>query len=272
MEIGKITDTTVKQGPNIVVETTNSSIVNDVEEDARYGCPKAMKASQNLKIYSGTIKTTTKGMGGEGVECGKEMYIYGGTLECNCFDDGINVGEKLEVLDGQIYCFSEDNDGIDSNGSIYIKGGLVASVNKSEPNESFDSEGRQFYVSGGTVIGIGSSSVKMDQEEQLYYNTLYNIDPSKPARRGLRLTNGKYLYVMDGNRLILALKNDNAARRGFVTVSLPEFIKNQEYSLFQGEKPEQPSHSLFNEKLFIGGMPQGKEFVIDIQPKYNYND
>lgn len=272
MEIGISSDSNINQGPKVTIETTNSSIVNDVEEDERYGCPKAIKASGYLNIYSGDIQITTAGMGGEGVECGKEMYFYGGNLECNCFDDGINVGDKLEILGGQIYCNSIDNDGIDSNGSIYIKGGLVASVNQKIPNESFDTENRQFYVSGGTIIGIGSNSVSMDAEECLYYNTLYNIDPAKPARRGLRLTQGKYLYIMEGNQLLVSLRNDNYNRRGFVTIALPEFLEGHTYSICQGDKPLFPNSSLFNEKLFRGGQTQNIESVTDFIPLYNYND
>lgn len=272
MEIGLPSDSNYYQGPRITIETTNSSIVNDVEEDQRFGCPKAIKASEFLYIYSGDIQITTAGMGGEGVECGKEMYFYGGNLECNCFDDGINVGEKLEIFGGQIYCNSIDNDGIDSNGSIYIKGGIVASVNQKEPNESFDSENRQFFVSGGIVIGIGSASVKMDQQEVLYYNTLFNVDPEKPARRGLRLTNGKYVYVMDSDKLLLSIKNDNLARRGFVTVALPEFQENHNYSICQGDEPLSSEKEFFERRLFLSGEPVNMEDIIDIQPKYNYND
>lgn len=272
MEIGIPSDSNYYQGPSITIETTNSSIVNDVEEDERYGCPKAIKATEYLNIYSGDIQITTAGMGGEGVECGKEMHIYGGNLECNSFDDGINVGEKLVIIGGQVYCNSIDNDGIDSNGSIYIKGGVVASVNQQEPNESFDSEERQFYVSGGIVIGIGSASVKMDQQEVLHYNTLYNVEPDKPARRGLRLTNSKYVYVMDGNRLIVSLRNDNHNRRGFVTVALPDFKEGHTYSISQGDMPLSPDSSFFRERVFMGGQPQNLEMIADFKPLYNYND
>lgn len=272
IEIGMPTDTNIEQGPTINVETANCSIVNDVEEDKRYGCPKAIKASTYLNIYSGDIHCTTAGMGGEGIECGMDFYFYNGNLECNCFDDGINVGEKIEILGGQIYCNSLDNDGIDSNGSIYIKGGVVASVNHNEPNESFDAEQRQFYISGGVIIGIGSNSVKMDTQECLYYNTLYNIDPEKPQRRGLRLTNGKYLYIMDGEKLLLSLKNDNEARRGFVTVTLPEFVEGHTYTIQQGEHSPSNGIQYFQDRLFMGGEIKDCEYITDFQPKYNYND
>lgn len=273
LEIGHPSDTNYHLGPRITIDTTNSSIVNDVEEDERYGCPKAIKASEYLNIFSGDIQITTAGMGGEGVECGKEMYIYGGNLECNCFDDGINVGEKLEILGGQVYCNSIDNDGIDSNGSIYIKGGIVASVNQMIPNESFDTENHQFFIQGGIIIGIGSNPVNMDNEECLYYNTLYNNDPERPIRRGLRLTPGKYVYVMDeDSNILISLLNDNQNRRGFITVASPDFSQEKKYSILQGEKPTDPISHFFNERLLIGGFPLNEEHIVDFYPKYNFND
>lgn len=269
LSIGELSDT---EEPMINVKTKGTCIIDDVDEDQRFGCPKGIKADERLDIYGGNISVNTEGQGGEGVECNNEMYVYGGTLECNTYDDGINVGNRLDIEGGCVYCNSVNNDGMDSNGSIYIRGGIVASVNQKEPNESFDAEERQFHISSGTIIGIGSRSVKMDQQDILYYNTLYNIDPDKPARRGLRLTNGKYVYVMDGEKLLLSIKNDNLARRGFVTVSLPEFQENHSYSIYQGDEPISSEEVFFGGKLFFNGEPTNKNYVIDIQPKYNYND
>ena len=258
--------------PIINVETKGTCIIDDVEEDKRYGCPKGIKANEQLDIYGGHINIHTIGQGGEGVECKNQMSIKGGNLECNTYDDGINVGNLLIVEGGAVYCNSANNDGIDSNGSINIKGGIVASINQIEPNESFDVEERQFYISGGTIIGIGSRSVRMDQQEVPYYNTLYNVDPNKPARRGLRLTTGKYIYLMDGEKLLLSLKNENLARRGFVTLSLPEFQENYNYSIYQGDEPVSPENVFFGHRLLFGGEPINHSLLIDIQPKYNYND
>lgn len=269
LSIGELSDT---EEPMINVKTKGTCIIDDVDEDQRFGCPKGIKADERLDIYGGNISVNTEGQGGEGVECNNEMYIYGGTLECNTYDDGINVGNRLDIEGGCVYCNSVNNDGIDSNGSIFIRGGIVASINQKVPNESFDTEERNFHISGGTIIGIGSASVKMDQQECLYYNTLYNIDPDKPARRGLRLTNGKHVYVMDGERLLLSIRNDNLARRGFLTVALPDFQENRSYSIYQGDEPVCSEKVFFGGKLLFEGEPTNKNYVIDIQPKYNYND
>lgn len=261
-----------KEGPSVNVETKGTCILDDVDEDRRFGCPKGVKADERLDIYGGHIIIHTMGQGGEGLECNGKMFIKGGTIECNTYDDGINVGNELNIEDGHVYCNSVNNDGIDSNGSISIKGGIVASVNQEEPNESFDVEERQFHISGGTIIGIGSRSVRMDQQEVPYYNTLYNVDPNKPTRRGLRLTNGKYVYVMNGEELLLSIKNENHARRGFATIALPEFRDNQSYSIYQGDEPVSSENVFEGRKLLLRGEPKNKEFVIEFQPMFNFND
>ena len=260
------------EGPIVNVETRGTCILDDVDEDKRYGCPKGVKANEQIDLYGGHINIHTIGQGGEGVECNGNMFITGGTLESNTYDDGINVGNYLSIENGHVYCNSVNNDGIDSNGAINISGGIVASVNQEEPNESFDVEERQFHISGGTIIGIGSRSVRMDKQEVPYYNTLYNVDPNKPARRGLRLTTGKYVYVMDGDKLLLSLKNDNRARRGFVTVSLPEFREKHSYTIYQGDEPVFSETELFGRKLFLRGEPTNKDYITDFQPMHNYND
>lgn len=269
MSIGNIQDTRLCQEPNIYIKTTNVSVVNDVDEDVRYGCPKAIKANDYLDVYSGNVYCVTSGMGGEGFECGKVMNVYGGSIECDCFDDGINVGEKLEVYDGKIYCNSVDNDGIDSNGSVVIRGGMVVSVNQKLPNESIDTEKEELFIFGGTVIGIGSANVKMGEQPCLHYNTQYNNDESKPISRGLRATNGKYISIMDRDSTIISVKNLNENKRIFVTAFLPEFKENHLYKICQGDFLLSPKDSLFHENVLIGNQIDHIEELMVFMPMFN---
>lgn len=171
--------------PFIRVETRGECIVNNEDEDLRFGCPKGIKADSMLVIYGGNIAVNTSGMGGEGVECNGQMFIHGGTLECNTFDDGINVGHSIEIAGGQVYCNSVDNDGIDSNGSITISGGIVASVNQSRPNESFDAEDGEIFFNGGTVFGIGSGPVDIKASAYPCYSTPFHKTDEGERSKGL---------------------------------------------------------------------------------------
>jgi len=252
------------EDPRIRVGTKGECIINNVDEDLRFGCPKGIKADSTLVIYGGNIAVTTGGMGGEGVECNGIMYIKGGTLECNTYDDGINVGKSIDISGGRVYCCSVDNDGIDSNGSIIISGGIVASVNQKKPNESFDSEKGQFSLFGGIVFGIGSGAVKVKTSSYPCYSTPFDRYGVGPWDRGLILTEGKYVYVKKNEKVIMALRNDNKASRSFVTISSPSFIENDYYTISEGDCPVDASHVLWD-KLYFDCSPNNEYPIVEIQ-------
>lgn len=254
------------EAPIIRVDTRGECIINNVDEDLRFGCPKGIKSDSTLIIYDGDIVVTTAGMGGEGVECNGEMFIKGGSLECNTYDDGINVARSIEISGGQVYCNSVDNDGIDSNGSITISGGIVASVNQHKPNESFDSEGGQLYLLGGIVFGIGSGNVDVKESAYPCYTTPFDESEEGIFSRGFILTEGKYICVQKGNEIIMALLNDNKAFRSFITVMSPELINDEQYTLTEGDYPTNPTQVLFNGKLALGGEASCSSEITIIRP------
>lgn len=169
MEIGVSSDTDYSQGPTVNVKTTNTSIVNDVDEDKRYGCPKAIKTDSVLNIYSGDLFLRTDSMGGEGIECNDSMFVYGGNIVCDTFDDGINVANYIEINGGVISTTSKDNDGIDSNGGLVINGGYVMASSQHKKNESLDAEESDIHINGGTVIGLCSRRIEIGKSAQPVY-------------------------------------------------------------------------------------------------------
>ena len=253
--------------PLIRIETKGECIKNDENEDKRSGCPKGIKAGDELHIYGGDIKVTTSGMGGEGVECNGEMYIHGGTLECNTFDDGINVAHSIEISGGMVYCNSVDNDGIDSNGSITISGGIVASVNQKKPNESFDAENGNIYFTGGTVFGIGSGAVSVAHASCPCYSTPFIMSEDEPSSRGFILAEGKYVCVQKGDEVFMALRNDNKAFRTFITVMSSSLSEDIQYSLVESDYPIQPQQKYFDERLTFNGLANSPSMITTIQPK-----
>ena len=242
-----------EHGPTIRVETKGECIVNNVDEDLRSGCPKGIKAGEQLVIYGGDIAVATAGMGGEGVESNGTMLVYGSTLQCDTFDDGINVADSIEIAGGRIYCCSADNDGIDSNGSISVSGGIVASVNKHKPNESFDAEKGRVFLKGGTVFGIGSGPVDLAETIYPCYSTPYDVSEEWMMSGGLILTEGKYVCVQKDKKVIIALRNDNQAFRSFLTIMSSSFNENEPYTISEGECPLSPKNSYFDGRLVVGG-------------------
>jgi hypothetical protein len=254
-----------QERPLIRVETKGECIINNEDEDLRFGCPKGIKANDELYIYGGDIAVTTVGMGGEGVECNGDMYILGGTLECNTFDDGINVGHAIEIFGGCVYCNSVDNDGIDSNGSIIISNGIVASINQKKPNESFDSRNAHFYLYGGTIFGIGSRPVEIGETIVPLYNTSNSLSTDGYSSLGLLLKSGKYVYLQKCNEIVFALRNENQERRVFLTITNPNNIENQTYTIAYGDCPLGEYKSLFDGKFIVGGIPFNSFPIIDAQ-------
>lgn len=250
--------------PTVSIETRGECIVNNVDEDLRFGCPKGIKSDSLLVIYSGDITVRTAGMGGEGIECNKNMFVYGGKLECHTFDDGINVADSIEIAGGLVYCNSIDNDGIDSNGSICISGGIVASVNQHKPNESLDSENGT-YLRGGVVFGIGSGHVDPAQASLPCYSTPFNESEEGISSRGFILTEGKYVYIQRCDEIIMAMRNDNKAFRSFVTIMSPAFEENERLSIVQGDCPLNVGQSHFGDALIFGGSGNGSFLITDIQ-------
>ena len=240
-------------GPTIRVETKGECILNNEDEDLRSGCPKGIKAEKMLCVFGGNIAVATAGMGGEGVESNGTLLVFGGTLECNTFDDGINVADSIEIAGGQVYCNSVDNDGIDSNGSITVSGGIVASVNQRKPNESFDAEKGRILLKGGTVFGIGSGPVVPAEAFCPCFSSPYDVEEEWMMSQGLILTEGKYVCVQKSGKVVLALRNDNQAFRAFLTIMSPLFTENEPYTISEGDCPVSPRCSYFGGKLVVGG-------------------
>ena len=249
------------------METKGTCIYDDIDEDQRFGCPKGIKADERLNIYSGNISVHTTGQGGEGVECNDEMCIYGGTLECNTYDDGINVGNKLTIENGAVYCNSVNNDGIDSNGSIIISGGLVISFNQKFPNESFDSESGQLYLNGGSVLGVGSCPVKIAKSFFPYYNTVNTNSEHGIYKSEITLSQEKYLYLIRGGELLLAVWIPESYENAFITTAMPLYLEDEMCSFYMGDKPLYSRYSFFQNRILINGEPINMTFITDFFPQ-----
>lgn len=224
--------------PKINVETKGDALKNDIIFDERDGCPKAVKIKNTLKIHSADIHIVTSGTGGEGIECCGEMYVYGGSINCKTYDDGINVGKKLNIHNGNIYCYSYNNDGIDSNGKMGIYGGTVISISTHEWDEAFDVD-RGLLICGGEVLGVGRDRCKLSQESVAVYNTegqfskehnSYLTDVCLQGNDCLILAEGKKKHIAS---VYIPQNIDNA----FLTLYSSKLRSNRTYYLYEGGSP-----------------------------------
>lgn len=121
---------------------------------------KAIKSDGDLVINDGAITVKTSKTEAEGIESKSTITINGGRIEVEAYDDCINVSKNITINGGYVYCISSTNDGIDSNGTLTVTGGVVISAGAGSPEEGFDCDNNQFKITGGILIGTGGATSK----------------------------------------------------------------------------------------------------------------
>ena len=146
---------------NGTTENTNYTGNTDNVNSDYYSSSKGVKADGKITITGGRIYVSTAGLNAEGIESKTSILISKGEVVVNSYDDGINVGgdgSDLIIEGGLVYARAMNNDGIDGNGNVYVKGGLVFAIGSRDPEVAIDAnteEGKKLYVQGGTIIAVG---------------------------------------------------------------------------------------------------------------------
>lgn len=155
--------------------TMDDGIVSVVTSGGKYvynaaldldSSPKGVKADGEITINGGllNIQVTGRSDGSEGLESKSKITVNGGEVFVYAYDDAINVGGDnpvgMEINGGKIFAFADNNDGIDSNGKLWVNGGLVIASGSGAPEEGLDCDNSQnFIVTGGTLIGTGGAAI-----------------------------------------------------------------------------------------------------------------
>lgn len=182
---------------NGTTENTNYTGNTDNVSSDYYSSPKGIKAglktevgnnsytySGGLVISGGTVRVTTSGTNGEGIESKNYLNITGGEIIVNSYDDGINSAQDMTITDGYVYSRATNNDGLDANGNLYINGGLVYAIGSRSPELAIDAnseEGKRVYVNGGVIIAVGgiennaSYNQPKIQQSSVSSNTWYTV-------------------------------------------------------------------------------------------------
>ena len=138
--------------------------------------PKGVKADGDITISGGKLNISVTGVsdGSEGLESKATLAVTGGEVYVYAYDDAINAASAINISGGKVYAYASNNDGIDSNGSLVISGGLVIGVGTSAPEGGIDCDNsHSFRIDGGTVIGMGGtlqSSPSSSKQRSVVYN------------------------------------------------------------------------------------------------------
>ena len=87
------------------------------------GTSKGVKVSGSAYMSGGSLRITTHTPGAEGLETKDSLFVSGGNIHVEAYDDAISVGLKMIVSGGTVYAVSQKSDGIDINGGLKRMGG-----------------------------------------------------------------------------------------------------------------------------------------------------
>lgn len=215
------------------VLTINNGTLNVITTGTRhtYGntrtSPKGIKSDKLLAINGGNLRIrTTGGEGAEAIESKTQVSIAGGTVEAYAYDDVINGKNDVTVSGGSVFCYSSNNDGVDSNGTLNIKGGLIVACGTTQPEDAFDTDNGTFTITAGTAIGIGGGS-----------STPSTSTSTQPVLLvgGNSISSGTYVAVAGntGNN-IMAFKVPRAYSQYTLLVTSPSLTKGGKCTITTG--------------------------------------
>lgn len=238
------------EGPTLSVTTTGKQIlISGSGMNADYATPKGIKADGNLTVNNGNIYVKCTQDGGEGMESKAILTINGGTIETETYDDGINAKSQLIINGGRIYCNASGNDGIDSNGTIAITGGLIISSGTTTPEEGFDCDQNRFAITGGILIGMGGATSTPTASACTQRSIIYNGSSLSGKCISIKDASGNAAFTFQ-----LPVKS-SLSSRACLLISTPNLQASTAYTLHTGctANGEELFHGYFPNATCTGG-------------------
>ncbi|MGN0290641.1 MAG: carbohydrate-binding domain-containing protein [Lachnospiraceae bacterium] len=194
----------------------------------------------NMEINGGTIEILSCE---EGLEAKNACVINAGTIEITANDDGINAGNELKIAGGNIFTEVARGDGLDSNGSLEISGGLTVAMGGAQPEGGIDCDQREIVITGGTLIACGGSNSAVSESESKVVSVLLGS-----ANAGDKIG----ILDKDGNT-VFAFETEKEYANMVLSVETIE--KDGEYTVYIGGTIDGDSsyHGYYQNAAYSGG-------------------
>lgn len=250
-------------GGSITSNTQSKGITAgwDIDEDAETS-DTSDDPNPYVEINGGTInitttctpyETATASCSPEGIEGKAGLTINGGNISINSTDDCLNVsadGGRLVINGGSVYARSSTNDAVDSNGTITINGGTVVAVGTRTPECAFDCDANTFAVTGGLLVGLGTSNYTAPASSYCTQNTFV-------VSSGYYSAGNSFVIKDSGGNVVFAyaVPSNSATVNGagdLMILSSPA-LSNGSYTLYSGASLS--GGSAFNGLYASGSLP-----------------
>lgn len=188
--------------------------------------PKGVKADGDITISGGKLNISVTGVsdGSEGLESKATLNVSDGEIYVYAYDDAINAASAINISGGKIFAYAINNDGIDSNGSLVISGGLVIGIGTSSPESGLDCDNSNiFKINGGTVIGMGGTMQSNPSTSSTQRSVTYN---------GVSATKGSKICVLDSSGTpILTFEFPRTMNSTAFFFSTPDIVSEASYTV-----------------------------------------
>ena len=227
----------------IAVTTTGNQYVYDKNNDTT---AKAIKSDGNLTVNGGTIVLKTSKTEAEGLESKDTLTINSGTVEVEAYDDCINASNHIQINGGYVYCYSTSNDGIDSNGTITVTGGVVVSSGTSSPEEGFDCDNNTFKITGGILVGTGGATSSPTTNVCTQRSVIYGAGS---------VSSGQFIQIKSSSGNVLVFKIPRSYSSMTMLFSSPKLVSGTTYTITKGGSVSGGTdfHGLYTGATYTGG-------------------
>ncbi len=209
----------ISNGETTITTSGNKYVYSDLLTSS----PKGAKADGNITIGGGklNISVTGESDGSEGLESKASMTISGGEVFVHAYADAIKATSTFNVSGGKVYSYSSNNDGIDSNGSVLISGGIVIASGASNGIDCEISD--QLKINGGIVIASGGTMKAAPSSSSSQRCVAYN---------GLSIEKGAKISILDASsKPILTYGLHRSMSNASLLLSSPNIIANKSYTI-----------------------------------------